>query len=100
MKNLLKNNHAEGAATMVGVVIAGLVSIIVGVLIWYKINNAVFTAAQPSAKGTTAWSNIVGAFNSTNASANTIWTLFPLVAIVVVAGIILAVVMGYGGQST
>jgi uncharacterized membrane protein YoaT (DUF817 family) len=80
----------EGSAQMVGVVIAGLVAIIIGVLVWYKINTAIYTA-----NGT-----VVGAqgavWNNTNASANTIWTLFPIVAIVVVAGVILAVVMGFG----
>ena len=92
MKNLLKNNKAESPASMVGVVIAGLVSIVIGVLIWYKMNTAIYTA-NGSVKGA---QGVV--WNTSNASANTIWTLFPIVAIVVIAGIILAVVMGFGRQ--
>jgi Na+/citrate or Na+/malate symporter len=97
------SNMTEGSAQMVGVVIAGLVAIIVGVLIWYKLNTAIFTSSVPAAPtgASTAAYNLsyhaqVDIWNATNASANTIWTLFPIVAIVVVAGVILAVVMGFG----
>jgi len=97
MKKLL--NNESGAAEMIGVVIAGLVSIIIGVLIWYKINTAVFTAG-PSALGAgTTRAYQLAVWNSSNNSANTVWTLFPIVAIVVVAGVILAIVMGFGRQS-
>jgi len=92
MKNLLKNNKAESPASMVGVVIAGLVAIVIGILIWYKMNTAIYTA-NGSVKGAQG-----AVWNTSNASANTIWTLFPIVAIVVIAGVILAVVMGFGRQ--
>lgn len=92
MKTLLKNNKAESPASMVGVVIAGLVAIVIGVLIWYKMNTAIYTA-NGSVKGA---QGVV--WNNSNASANTIWTLFPIVAIVVISGVILAVVMGFGRQ--
>jgi hypothetical protein len=92
MKTLLKNNKAESPASMVGVVIAGLVAIVIGVLIWYKMNTAIYTA-NGSVKGAQG-----AVWNTSNASANTIWTLFPIVAIVVIAGVILAVVMGFGRQ--
>jgi len=92
MKNLLKNNKAESPASMVGVVIAGLVSIVIGILIWYKMNTAIYTA-NGSVKGAQG-----AVWNTSNASANTIWTLFPIVAIVVISGVILAVVMGFGRQ--
>jgi hypothetical protein len=92
MKTLLKNNKAESPASMVGVVIAGLVAIVIGVLIWYKMNTAIY-AANGSVKGAQG-----AVWNTSNASANTIWTLFPIVAIVVISGVILAVVMGFGRQ--
>ena len=92
MRNLLKNRHAESPAAMVGVVIAGLVSIVIGVLIWYKMNSAIYVA-NGSVKGAQG-----AVWNTSNASANTIWTLFPIVAIVLIAGVILAVVMGFGRQ--
>ena len=103
MKKLLGNT--SGSAQMIGVVIAGLVAIIVGVMIWYKINNAVFDSAgilARSASNTAAMNATrtmqTAVWNSSNATANTIWTLFPIVAIVVVAGVILAIVMGFGRQ--
>jgi len=80
---------------MIGVVIAGLVAIIIGVLVWYKINAAINVAALGS-HGDTGHVAIGTLFNSTNTSANTIWTLFPIVSIVIVAGVILAIVMGFG----
>ena len=96
MKSLRIDNRAEGPASMIGVVIAGLVAIIVGVMIWYKINSAIFAAGPGSMIGPRAALNAT--YLSSNTSANTIWTLFPIVAIVVVAGVILAVVMGFGRQ--
>jgi len=94
MKKLLHSNN-EGSAQAIGVVIAGLVAIIIGVLVWYRINGAINTAAL-GAHGDTGHAAIGVAFNSTNTSANTIWTLFPIVSIVIVAGVILAIVMGFG----
>ena len=83
---------------MIGVVIAGLVAIIVGVLIWYKINTAIYgSMGYTTGSGPMVGLNLTKAtFTTVNASANTIWTLFPIIAIVVVAGVILAVVMGFG----
>jgi uncharacterized protein (UPF0333 family) len=104
MKRLLSENF--GSAQMIGTVIAGLVAIIVGVMIWYRINTAMFESAglpvrafgagvsSTASNATRAAQTAV--WNSTNASANTVWTLFPIVAIVVVAGVILAIVMGFG----
>ena len=77
---------------MMGVVIATLIAIVVGVLIWYKLNAAVFEAAGAHTQ-TVA---VKAMWNSTNATANTIWTLFPIICIVIIAGIVLAVVMGFG----
>ena len=86
---------------MIGVVIAGLVAIIVGLLIWYKVNSAIYgSMGYGTGLGPLVGLNTTKAiFTSTNASANTIWTLFPIAAIVVVAGVILAVVMGFGRTS-
>ena len=94
MKQLLHDNHADiaGGAAMMGVVIATLIAIVVGVLIWYKLNAAVFSAAGAHTQ-TVA---VKAMWNSTNATANTIWTLFPIICIVIIAGIVLAVVMGFG----
>jgi hypothetical protein len=98
MKQLTNDTHADisGGAAMMGVVIATLIAIVCGVLVWYKINAAVFASGKaPYGAGVT-----YNAYNATwlsvNTTANTIWTLFPIVCIVLIAGIVLAVVMGFG----
>ena len=78
--------NESGFAAAVGGVIAILVSIIVGILVYYKIAGSI--NGLPAA-GVTAAANV-------NTTANTVFQLMPIVAIVVVAGIILAVVMGFG----
>jgi len=95
MRKLLVNNHADlaGGAAMMGVVIATLIAIVIGVLIWYKLNAAMFAANFVSGKPQVA---LNATWLSVNTTANTIWTLFPIVCIVVIAGVILAVVMGFG----
>ena len=82
----LDNN---GFAVAVGGVIAVLVSIVVGLLVYYKIAGSI--NGLPAA-GVTAAANV-------NTTANTVFTLAPIVAIVMIAGIILAVVMGFGKSS-
>ena len=84
MRSILKNEGAFAAA--VGGVIAILVSIIVGILVYYKIAGSV--NGLPAA-GVTAAANV-------NTTANTVFTLAPIVGIVMIAGIILGVVIGFG----
>lgn len=88
MKSLRESNQAY--ASLVGGVIAVLVSIIVGLMIYYKIAGSI--NGLPAA-GVTAASNV-------NSTANTVFTLAPIVAIVMIAGVILAVVTGFGRGST
>jgi len=94
MKKLLGNT--SGSAQMIGVVIAGLVAIIVGVMIWYKINNSLYYSWL--GVGTGAHAAINSTWAGVNTTANSIWTMFPIVAIVVIAGVILSIVMGFGRQ--
>jgi len=104
MRILSTNNNADiaGGAAMMGIVISTLIAIVVGVMIWYKLNMAVFGASVRAKVATdTAAFNASRAlqlttWNSSNATANTIWTLFPIVCIVLIASIVLAVVMGFG----
>jgi hypothetical protein len=83
----LNDDHAY--AGMVGSVIAVLVSIIVGILIYYKIAGSI--GGLPAA-GVTAAANV-------NTTANTVFTLAPIVGIVMIAGIILAIVTNFGRGS-
>lgn len=91
MRNIFKDTHGAIAA-LIGGVIALLVSIIVGVLVWYKLDASITNGARPAAVGLL--------YNNTNTTANTIWTLAPIVAIVLVASVILGIVasFGSGGQ--
>lgn len=84
MRNILKDDH--GYAGMVGGVIAILVSIVVGILVYYKIAGSI--NGLPAA-GVTAAANV-------NTTANTVFTLAPIVGIVMIAGIILAIVTNFG----
>ena len=95
MQKFWHNDNAD--AGMIGGIIALLVSIIIGVLIWYKINPLIFTANYVAGKNQNA---INTTWAAVNASANTSFTLMPIVAIVVVASVILMVVTGFGrGQA-
>ena len=89
MRKLLQNN--EGLAGMVIAVMALLVAIIIGVLVWYKIDAALVTSSWTSLPtgAKTVW-------NNTNTTANSVWTLFPLVGLVLIAGVILFVIMRFG----
>ena len=89
MRKLLSNEN--GVVQYLVGAIAGLIAIIIGVLIWYKTNLAIGAGTAPTAAyGAT--------YASVNTTANSIWTLFPIVAIVVIAAIILMVIMAFGGQ--
>lgn len=88
------SSDKSGSAEAIGVVIGGLIAIVVGVMIWYKLNSSLYYSWL--GVGTGAHDAINATWASTNTTADTIWTLFPVVSIVVVAGVILAVVMGFG----
>ena len=89
----MRKLNSHGSAQAIGIVLAFIITIAVGVMIYYKLNQAVVTAGGGA-------DNIGDIYNSTNATALTIWTLFPIVGIVLIAGVILAVVMGFGRQTS
>jgi peptidoglycan biosynthesis protein MviN/MurJ (putative lipid II flippase) len=81
----LNNNKAWVA--MVGSIVALLLTIIIGVMIYWQISSSIpLTNDEANASR-----------NSTNAMANTVFGLLPIVALVAVAGVILGVVLGFGG---
>ena len=99
MRQLIRNTQADlgGAALMMGVVVSTLIAIAIGVLIWYKINASVFSASRTPEAPQVA---LNATWLAVNTSANTIWSLFPIVCIVLIAGVVLAIVMGFGrGQA-
>ena len=96
MRSLTKNHKAQMAVALGGM-IALLVAIIIGVLVFYEINdNVSIDNAQTGANGS-SWVKYRSARNSTNDTAETVFTLLPIIAIVLIASIILAVVSGFGG---
>lgn len=72
---------------IVGGLVALLLTIIIGVLIFWEVNDSL-TLGSAEANASR---------NKTTDMATTVFSLLPLVALVVVASIILAVVMGFGG---
>ena len=94
MRSLTKNHKAQMAVALGGM-IALLVAIIIGVLVFYEINdNISFDSANTSAEQ----AKYRAARNTTNDTAETVFTLLPIIAIVLIASIILAVVSGFGGR--
>lgn len=87
-RSLKADEH--GIAAAVGGVIAVLVSISIGILVYYKV--IVSIGGGGSAAQVTALAGV-------NTTAQTVFTLAPIVGIVMIAGIILAVVMGFGRQN-
>jgi|WetSurMetagenome_2_1015567.scaffolds.fasta_scaffold843271_2 hypothetical protein len=78
----------DAYAAMIGGVVAVLVTILVGILVYYKIAGSMAVGTPTSAAGLAA-ANV-------NTTASTIFTLAPIVGIVMIAGIILAIVTRFG----
>ena len=85
IKSLTKDT--SGYTKVVGGLVALLLTIIVGVLVFWEMNDAIELG---SAAANTSR-------NATTAMASTVFNLLPLVALVIVAAIILGVVVGFGG---
>jgi len=84
----LKDDNRAVAAQLGGL-IGLLVAIIIGVLVFWQVNGNLDYGSVPRARVTTQWANL-------NTTSTTVFTLAPIIAIVVIASIILAVVMGFG----
>ena len=93
MKFLKENSADMTAQGGIVVAVTTMIGIAVCVLIWYKLNASLYTG-----KAVTGWATpgMNTTWASINTTANSVWTLAPIIAIVVMAGIILAVVMGFG----
>ena len=93
--SLRKDDHA--IAAQLGAVIALLVAILVGVMVYWQLAKS-----TSDSLGNYNAANILGkaAFNTTNSTANTVFQLAPIIGIVAIAGIILFIVtrFGQGGQ--
>ena len=81
---ILEDDKAD--VRMVGLLVSTLVIIVIGLLVYWQISEAIDIT---NADGRTAWGNV-------NTTANTVFTLAPIIAIVLIASIILAAVSGFG----
>jgi len=73
---------------VVGGLVALLLTIIIGVLVFWEVNDAI-TLDSTEANDSR---------NATTDMASTVFALLPIVALVIVAAIILGVVLGFGGS--
>ena len=86
-KHILKDNdHAD--VSIVGAIVGVLVVIVIGLLVYTEISGSISIS---SATGQTAHANV-------NSTASTVFTLAPIVAIVLIASVILATVTNFGGS--
>ena len=84
LRKLLKKGDANAA--LVGGVISVMITILVCIIIYFKISVSINGLG---ANGSAVAENV-------NTTASTVFTLAPIIAIVMIAGVILAVVMGFG----
>ena len=73
---------------VVGGLVALLLTIIIGVLVFWEVNDAITLSSDDANTSR----------NQTTDMASTVFTLLPIVALVIVAAIILGVVLGFGGS--
>ena len=85
MRRLIKNKAAY--TKVVGGLVALLLMIIVGVLVFWETNDAI-TLGSDTANTSR---------NATTSMASTVFNLLPIIALAIVASILLAVIMGFGG---
>ena len=85
IKNL--KNDDKGYVKVVGGLVALLLMIIVGILVYWETSDSITLG---SADANTSRDGV-------NDMATTVFDLLPIVALVLVAGIIIGVIMGFGG---
>lgn len=78
-----------GYAQVVGGLVALLLTIIIGVLVFWQVSGAI-TMTSDAANASK---------NQTTTMASTVFGILPIVALVVVAGVILGIILGFGGGS-
>ena len=86
IKNL-KNNNA-GYVKIVGGLVALLLMIIVGILVFWETSDAIDLSSDDANDSK----------NKTTDMASTVFSLLPIIALAVVASIIIGVIIGFGGK--
>lgn len=85
-------NDEHGYAAVIGAIVAIMLTIMVCIMIYWKLSTPLSEALGTGAVGVAAHKLT----NNTNTTANSIFTLAPIVGIVLIAGVILGIVMRFG----
>jgi uncharacterized membrane protein len=72
-----------------------LIGIVIGLLVFWEVNTAIPGVSIDSA--TDRNNNYRNVWNNTNTTSNTIFTLLPVIGIIVIAGIMLFYISRFGG---
>jgi len=101
MKKLFKKfkaaDNAEAATTMVGVIVGLLITLMVVVLVFYNIVGSIDTTSIDSEIGEATTTPSDNATSNVLTQASTVFTIMPIIAIVIVAVVILSYVGRIGG---
>lgn len=87
MRKFLQNE--DGYAKMIGAIVALLVIIAVGMMIFWEVSDSI-DSDDINGAAEEAW-------NDTNDTATTVFSLAPIIGIVLIASVILGVVSRFGG---
>ena len=94
-QKFIKSEDAQIGVGMIGGLVALLITIIVGILIYWQLSGSI----DPNVDYINANNDSNAAINSSvsgvNSMSSTVFSLLPIIALVVVASIILGVVMGF-----
>ena len=79
--------NEDGYARAIGGLVALLITIIVGIMVYWQISGSL---TLPNDTANTSRDNV-------NTTAGTVFNLLPIVAIVIVGGILIGLVIAFGG---
>jgi len=77
-------------------IVALLIGIILALMIFWQVNSSI-TMTPSAAGGTRFAGDLTDSWNATNDSASVIFSLLPIVAIIMIAGIMLYYISRFGG---
>jgi len=87
----------SGIPGLVVGVVAFLIAVIVGLMIWYKTDAAVINSFGSRAGVGTSYVGFNSSILAINNTANSTWTLAPIVGLVLIAGVIIATILMFAG---
>ena len=87
-------DDTRGYAAAIGGIVALLISVLIIVMVYWKISTPVSDAMTAINVAHPGISHQV--MNNTNNTANGVFTLAPIIAYVIIAGIILGIIMRFG----